>query len=56
MRVEGQKAGNERIIYSVGKMVVIYFPKLNMQQYYKGHTQSISVIEVSKFNKIAASA
>jgi hypothetical protein len=36
--------------------VVIYYPKLNVQQYYKGHSQAISVIEVSKFNKLAASA
>lgn len=56
MRVEGQKAGNERIIYSIGKIIVIYFPKLNTQQYYKGHAHPISVIEVSQFNKIAASA
>jgi WD40 repeat protein len=40
----------------VGKVVVVYFPKLNMQRYYKGHTQPISVIEISKLNRLAASA
>lgn len=40
----------------MGKVVVVYFPKLNVQRYYKGHTQPISVIEISKLSKLAASA
>jgi hypothetical protein len=44
MRVEGQKAGNERILYAVGKTIVIYYPKLNMQHYYSHHIKPISVI------------
>jgi hypothetical protein len=56
MKVEKQKAGNERIIYSVGRIIIIYFPKLNLQRYYKGHSQPISVIEISRSKKMAASA
>jgi hypothetical protein len=37
LRVEGRKAGNERIIYVVGRAVVMYYPKLNTQRYYVRH-------------------
>jgi WD40 repeat protein len=40
----------------VGRVVVVYFPKLNMQRYYKDHTQPVSVIEISHHNRLAASA
>ncbi len=56
MRVEGQKAGNERLIYAVGRVVVVYFPKLNLQRYYKDHAQPVAVIEISRLSRLAASA
>ncbi len=52
---KGLKAANERIVYTVGKIIIVYFPKLNIQHYYKEHTQSISVIEISKDQRFAAS-
>ena len=51
----GLKAANERIVYSSGKAIVIYFPKLNVQHYYKEHSQAISVIEISGDNRLVAS-
>lgn len=56
MKVDGQKAGNERIIYTVGKIIIIYYLKLNIQRYYKNHINPISAIEISKNNKLIASA
>jgi uncharacterized protein with WD repeat len=52
----GCKAANEHILYSVGKVVVIYFPNLNAQHYYQQHRYSISVIEISKGQRLVASA
>ena len=52
---QGLKAANERIIYSSGKAIIIYFPKLNVQHYYKEHRQAISVIEISGDNRLVAS-
>jgi WD40 repeat protein len=52
---KGLKAANERIVYTVGKVIIVYYPKLNSQQYYKEHRQSISVIEISKEQRLAAS-
>lgn len=53
---EGMKAANERILYSIGKVIIIYFPKLNAQYYYKEHNQNISVIEISSDQRLVASA
>jgi len=50
------KAANEKIIYSVGRVIIIYFPKLNAQYYYKEHVQNISVIEISQYQRLVASA
>lgn len=36
-------------------MIIVYYPKLNIQQYYKEHRQSISVIEISSKQKLVAS-
>lgn len=56
LRVEGRKAGNERIIYVVGKAIVMYYPKLNTQKYYVHHRQPVTVIEVGYHRKMVASA
>ena len=51
-----RKANSEQIIYSVGKIIVIFLPKLNMQRYYKGHKQPVTAIEVSPSGRLVASA
>ena len=56
LKLQNKKAGNEIIIYCIGKIIVIYYPKLRQQKYYKNHQQDIVAIEISKFKKIIASA
>lgn len=55
MSLIGEKAANERILYMVGKLVVIYFPKLNLQQYYVYHMREVSVVEIAVERQLAAS-
>jgi WD40 repeat protein len=49
------KAANEKLIYFIGKVAVVYYPKLSMQQHYTEHHQEISCLVISKNSVLAAS-
>jgi hypothetical protein len=55
MKTKVQKATNERLLYMVGKLIIIYFPKLNLQRYYAYHAKEVGVIEISENKKFVAS-
>lgn len=40
----------------MGRVVVLFFPKLNKQHYYQQHRQQVAVLEVSREQRLVASA
>ena len=55
LQLSSQKAANEQLLYICGNNVVIFFPKLNTQQFYCRHSKPVSCIEISQSKRIAAS-
>ena len=55
LQLRNQKAANDQLLYICGNNVVIFFPKLNTQQFYCRHSKPISCIEIAGNRKIAAS-
>ena len=55
LQLRNQKAANDQLLYICGNNVVIFFPKLNTQQFYCRHSKPISCIEIAESKKIAAS-
>ena len=45
-----EKANNSLLIYTIGKVVVILYIKLNKQKYYLGHQNEVISIAISKKN------
>ena len=49
-----QAGKSEKLIYSVNNIVVIYYHRLNLQDYYLNHKSTITAISVSKGNLVAS--